>query len=79
MALYKHSQYIAHNSDEIFDQEHTPGTGAPRSGIYRCMGCQREVASNQGQPLPPQNDHQHGQTQGSIRWKLVVYADHREK
>jgi hypothetical protein len=43
------------------------------------MGCQREVASNEHEPLPPQNHHQHSVAQGSIRWKLIVYADHREK
>jgi hypothetical protein len=52
---------------------------AAGSGIYRCMGCGREVASNESEPLPPQNHHQHNQNQGSIRWKLIVYADHREK
>jgi len=79
MALYKHSRYISQNNDDIFDQENKPGTVAPRSGIYRCMGCGREVASNEGEPLPPQNHHQHNQSQGAIRWKLIVYANHREQ
>jgi hypothetical protein len=79
MAPYKYQKYIAQTDDAIFDQENGPGIAAPRSGIYRCMGCQREVASNQGESLPPQNHHQHNQNQGSIRWKLVVYADHQEK
>jgi hypothetical protein len=79
MALYKYGQYLAQNNGSLFDQENSPGTAAPRSGIYRCMGCGREVASNEGQPLPPQNNHQHGSNQGSIRWKMIVYADHSEK
>jgi hypothetical protein len=79
MALYKHANYLSQNNDDIFDQENKPGVPAPRSGIYRCMGCGREVASNEGEPLPPQNHHQHNQAQGSIRWKLIVYANHREQ
>jgi hypothetical protein len=77
MAIYKYSQYLRQAQDEIFDQENGPGTAAPRSGIYRCSGCNREVASNEGQPLPPQNHHQHSSQQGSVRWRLAVYADHR--
>jgi hypothetical protein len=81
MALYKYSNYLGQNAGEIFDQEHKPGQAAPRSGIYRCMGCGREVASNQEEPLPPQNESQHPHTSenGSVRWKLIVYADHRPK
>lgn len=76
MALYKYPQFIAKNEGEIFDQINTPGTAAPRSGIYRCEGCAKEVASNEGQPLPPQNHHQHSIAQGAIRWRLAVYAQH---
>lgn len=79
MALYKYSNYLGQNDDAIFDQENGPGVAAPRSGIYRCMGCNSEVASNEGEPLPPQNRHQHSQSHGAISWKLIVYADHRQK
>jgi hypothetical protein len=80
MALYKYETYLQKSDHAAFDTESKPGEAAPHSGIYRCMGCHREVASNEGQPLPPQNDHQHDQrTQGTIRWKLIVYADHKPK
>lgn len=79
MATYKHGQYLQQNNSDAFDQENPPGHAAPFSGIYRCMGCGREIASNEKQPLPPQNHHQHGQHQGSIRWKLITYADHQPK
>jgi len=79
MSLYKYSEYLIQSDDRSFDSENSPGAAAPLSGIYRCMGCNREVASNEGQPLPPQNHHQHAPTKGAIRWKLIVYADHREK
>jgi len=79
MALYKYPEYLQQSQHAAFDAIYAPGAIAPYSGIYRCMGCNREVASNQGQPLPPQNHHQHIQTQGAIRWKLIVYADHDPK
>ena len=77
MAWYKYSKYVQQNNDAAFDKEHRPGDAAPFSGIYRCMGCGSEVASNEHQPLPPQNSHQHSQSQGAIRWKMVVYANHK--
>jgi hypothetical protein len=79
MALYKHVQYLTQTNDAAFDLDHKPGQLAPFSAIYRCMGCQKEVASNQHQPLPPQNDHQHTPQQGAIRWRMIVYADHKPK
>jgi hypothetical protein len=77
MALYKHGSYITKSEDTIFDQDNHPGTAAPRSGIYRCAGCGREASSTEGHTLPPQNHHQHTQSQGSIRWRLLVYANHQ--
>ena len=79
MATYKYSQFLARIDHEAFDKTHSPGTAAPFSGIYRCEGCGSEVASNEYQPLPPQNSHQHNGQDGAIRWRLVVYADHRHK
>jgi hypothetical protein len=74
MALYKHSQYLGTSDHGTFDTTHTPGTSTPYSGIYRCEGCGDEIASNAGNPLPPQNHHQHSTNQGAIRWRLIVYA-----
>jgi hypothetical protein len=76
MAIYKYPQYLAQNDDAAFDTVHKPGTAAPFSGIYRCMGCNKEVASNESEPLPPQNHHQHTESQGLIRWRLAVFANH---
>ena len=74
MALYKYSTYLQSNTDQAFDTLNSPGTAAPHSGIYRCEGCAKEQASNAGNPLPPQNHHQHSQAQGTIRWRMIVYA-----
>jgi hypothetical protein len=78
MALYRYSKYLQISQSEAFDGTHSPGVKAPHSGIYICLGCDWEVASNGGQPLPPQNHHQHTQAQGSIRWQLIVYAVHKD-
>ncbi len=79
MALYKYAQYIQQSDDVAFDKLYSPGDTVPHSGIYRCAGCGRETANNENQPFPPQNHHQHHQNQGSIRWKLIVWADHNPK
>jgi len=74
MALYKYSQFLGSSTDGAFDAIHNPGSSTPHSGIYRCEGCGHEVASNAGNPLPPQNHHQHSTSQGNIRWQMIVYA-----
>jgi DNA-directed RNA polymerase subunit RPC12/RpoP len=51
----------------------------PHSGIYRCMGCGREVVAEESRKLPPQNHHEHSSAQGKIRWRMIVYADHKPK
>lgn len=79
MPTYKYGQYLTTNNDAAFDQDNTPGAATPYSGIYRCMGCGRELASEHNKPLPPQNHHQHTAAQGSIRWRMIVFADHNPK
>ena len=80
MAIYKYDAYVRkHAADPTFDGEQGPGATAPLSGIYRCLGCGREDISKEGNPLPPQNHHQHTISQGTIRWRLAVFADHRPK
>ena len=74
MALYKYSAVVQQSSDAAFDKIAGPGAATPHSGIYRCEGCGKEIAANEGNPLPPQNHHQHSSAQGSIRWRLTVYA-----
>ena len=76
MALYKDGTHLTPTTDTNFDTVHHPGAKAPFSGIYRCVGCGHEVVSTEHHPLPPQNHHQHKTNQGTIRWKLLVYAEH---
>ncbi|MGA7157871.1 MAG: hypothetical protein WBY53_13535 [Acidobacteriaceae bacterium] len=79
MALYKNSAFLIQSADSQFDSVHQPGSVTPFSAIYRCMGCGREIVSEENRPFPPQNHHQHTTAQGSIRWKMAVYADHKPK
>lgn len=52
-----------------------PSAKVPVSGIYKCLGCRKEITSNADDPFPPQNHHQHTQAQGEIRWHLIVRTD----
>ena len=79
MASYKYDQYLIKSTSDAFDGEHKPGGSTPFSGIYRCLGCGREIVSEEAKPFPPQNHHQHTTQQGSIRWRLITYADHKPK
>lgn len=71
MALYKYGKLLDQTNDDAFDALHTPGARTPHSGIYRCEGCGAEDACNKGNPLPPQNHHQHPGGQ-AIRWRLLA-------
>ncbi|GLK66653.1 hypothetical protein [Hansschlegelia plantiphila] len=71
MALYKYGNNLDQSTHTNFDTERAPGFISPDSGIYRCVHCGDEIAANKGNPLPPQNHHQHSSGQ-PIRWKLLV-------
>jgi hypothetical protein len=79
MAMYKNGEWLTQSNDAVFDTIHKPGQAPERSGIFRCIGCGREVVAEESRSLPPQNHHQHTTGQGDVRWKLAVYADHRPK
>ena len=77
MAWYKYEQYLKKSPGDAYDVVYEPGIVAPHAGIYRCMGCGRELGIAQSHKLPPQNHHQHSLGEGAIKWRLIVYADHR--
>lgn len=60
-----------------FEGVYAPGETPPSSRIYCCIAGGDEVTSTNGNPLPPQNDHQHARGLGPIRWRLLVYAETR--
>ena len=71
MALYKYQQFVTQLDHAAFDGLHLPGSTTPYSGIYRCKVVGHEIVSTHGNPLPPQNHHQHPQHQ-AIKWRLIV-------
>lgn len=74
MATMYNINYLSKSDSEVFDEIHKPGVQTPHSGIYRCEGCGAGIASNVGNPLPPQDHHQHTLMQGEIRWRMIVWA-----
>lgn len=65
----------ADNPSETWSKSYGPGEKVPASGIYRCVGCRKEVTSNHGDPFPPQNHHQHSAQQGALCWKMNVWTN----
>lgn len=72
MALYKDSTQLNLSDSTVFDELHNPGVRTPYSGIYMCVNCLDEIASNQGNPLPPQNHRQHKSALPPIQWRLLL-------
>lgn len=79
MALYKYGNNLQASTSDAFDATLAPGSHVANSGIYRCVGCGREVVAEQARQLPPQNHHQHPNALVPIQWRLIVYADHQPK
>ncbi len=57
-----------------WNETYSPGNNVPVSGIYRCVVCEKEIASNKDDPFPPQNHHQHSGG-AKISWQLIIRAD----
>lgn len=76
MAFYKYTENLISMDHEAFDLTYGPGKQVQHSGIFRCEGCGKEIAANAGDPLPPQNRHQHGLMQGPIKWRLMVWSQY---
>jgi transcriptional regulator with XRE-family HTH domain len=74
VAYYKDLKHLDRYVDDMFDQIHNPGEKVTYSGIYRCVGCGKEISHNASVSLPPQNHHQHKPSGGAIRWQLLVWA-----
>ncbi|GAC1332480.1 MAG: hypothetical protein NVSMB26_12180 [Beijerinckiaceae bacterium] len=77
MATYKYHHLLSTSEDLAFDNDHRPGDEALLSGIYRCPACGRETVIEEGGTFP--SNHDHTVLQGPVRWRLLIYADHRAK
>lgn len=64
----------ADGTESVWKIDYNPGDTVPVSGIYKCRLCKKEVTSNQGDPLPPQNHHQHPQ-RGPVKWRLIIWTN----
>lgn len=78
MAQYKYDKYLNKSDHSEYDRLYSPGENCANSGIYRCETCGDEIASNKGNPFPPQNHHQHSPGAGAIRWRLIVFAQQKK-
>ena len=63
------------SSNAAFDTIHNPGEECELEGIYKCVGCGKEITLAKGKTFPAQNHDQHTSDKGLIRWKLFVYAE----
>jgi hypothetical protein len=72
MAYYQDANSLTQLSDPMFDEAHGPGQAVTRPGIYKCAGCDREIATDTN--FPPQNHHKHSLAEGQVRWNLIVCA-----
>lgn len=76
MAFYQDPNVLLPMAHDVFNASYGPGHVVPHSGIYKCTGCGKEIAANAGDPLPPQNRHQHNVLHGPVNWKLVVWSEY---
>jgi len=74
MPFFKYDDNFVRDPSLAFDETLPPGFRISISGIYKCTGCGDEIAANKGDPLPPQNRHQHTNPFMPIRWKLIAAA-----
>jgi hypothetical protein len=74
VALYKYAQYVKVDRDPAFEADQPPGGPAAKAGIYRCIGCGREVVAERGAALPSQSHHAHERGQSEMKWRLAVAA-----
>ncbi len=74
MAKYKDASELTKSDSAEFDKTYKPGATTPCSGIYICINCRDEIASNVNNPLPPQNHRQH-KSDKPIMWRLLVRTE----
>ena len=74
MAIFKYRNYLSQTKNGSFDLILSASQFVPCAGIYRCTGCNNEIASEGVGTLPGSDHHKHSAAQGKIQWQLVVAA-----
>ena len=72
MAYYQDANSLVQLSDLVFDKTYVPGESVVYAGIYKCAGCDREVAVDSA--LPSEDHHRHLPHQSAMQWKMIVRA-----
>ncbi|WP_076998177.1 hypothetical protein [Variovorax sp. KK3] len=73
MAIFKEMRRVRPSSSKAFDRTFGPHMDAAYSGIYRCTGCEREIAVEGGRRFP---NHPHPPACPAILWQLIVSVSH---
>jgi hypothetical protein len=76
MASYKHDEFLKKSCGAAHDELHLAGSAAPYVGVYGCDGCGNDVVAPLGSSLPNADHHRHLNKEGTIRWRLIVFANH---
>ena len=76
MTLFRRSNDVEVSVSPEFDKEYTPDEMPIHTGIYRCRGCGSEIVAEANKPFPPEKHPRHAPSQGTIRWRLAVAAQH---
>jgi hypothetical protein len=72
MPYFQDKTRFAYSRDTVFKEVLKPGAPASRSGIYACLGCDYEIAIQEGDSLPSQHlDCK------EIAWQLAAMAKHK--
>ncbi len=72
MALCKELSKVRASGSTVFDKLLRVGTEALYEGIYRCVGCNMEIAVAGGKALPTPRQRPHPAWCTEQRWQLLV-------
>lgn len=74
MALCKDLSSLRVSTSAVFDHVIRVGTDVTYEGIYRCIGCNMEMAAIGGKPFPNPRQRPHTAGCPDQRWQLLVSA-----
>lgn len=72
MAYYQNANSLIQLSDPRFDKTFRADETVDFAGIYKCVGCNREIAVDYR--FPSEEQHPHSESEGEVLWKLIVWV-----